>query len=288
MTAIPLSELNITFPVQSSALRLSNTTSPFTVTSPRSFTTFQQKFRLHVLLSEPAHLTALSTHNQPNHPLLSYDLLSVTPTTDQLLHAACASTDIDLISLPCSSRLGFYLKLPSLHLAAQNGIVFELLYAKGIRESGSRRHLFTTATALRRVRGGVKGGVVMASGVEKAEELRGCYDVMSVMRLMGWKEQEARAAVSSVCERVLWHGQTRRTTKAALRVVRVEGKRGRAEEAREAAEREEKEEASSEDLMVTMGPSVDSENKVEGEAADVPETDEEAVNPSPKRLKLGT
>ena len=288
MTAVPLSELNLTFPVQSSALRLSATTSPFALTTPRSFTAFQQKFRLHVILSEPAHLAALSTHNQPSHPLLQYDVISVTPTTDTLLHATCASTDIDVISLPCSARLGYYLKLPSLHLAAQNGIVFELLYAKGLRESASRRHLFTTATALRRVRGGVKGGVVMASGAERAEELRGCYDVMSVMRLMGWQEQEARAALSSVCERVLWHGQTRRTTKAALRVVRVDVKRG-LEEGQKGAGKDEKEEAVSEDVTEVAEPTVESEDRVEAETdVDWSTHASAAATPTKKRQKRDT
>ena len=290
MTVIPLSELNVTFPAQSSALRLSSTTSPFALTSPRSFTAFQQKFRLHAVLSEPSHLTALATHNNPSHPLLTYHIISVTPTTDTLLHAACGSSDIDLISLPCSQRLGFYLKLPSLHLAAQNGIMFELLYGKGVRESASRRHLFATAAAVRRVRGGVKEGVVMASGAERAEELRGCYDVMSVMRLMGWQEQEARAAMSSACERVLWHGQTRRTTKAALLVRRVEGKRGRDEDGQEAGHKEEKE---SEPLGRTVTeaeePAVESEGKTEDEVGDVETTGEQAGdNPSGKRRRTGT
>ena len=289
MTAIPLSELSITFPVQSSALRLSATASPFALTAPRSFSAFQQKFRLHAVLSEPAHLAALSTHNQPLHPLLAYDLLSVTPTTDTLLHAACASSDIDLISLPCSTRLPYYLKLPSLHLAQQNGIVFELCYAKGIRESTSRRHLFTTAAALRRVRGGTKGGVAVSSGCERAEELRGVYDVMSVVRLMGWQEREARAALSAVCERVLWHGQTRRTTKAALRVVRLEAKRTREEEAQDDVQKEEREEVASEDArgaVVSAAQDVDEAHSAGAEvgAADV----DSAATPSKKRVKRVT
>ena len=289
MTAIPLSELSLTFPVQSSALRLSSTSSPFAVTSPRSFTAFQQKFRLHVVLSEQSQLAALSTHNQPVHPLLAYDILSVTPTTDTLLHAACASSDIDVISLPCSSRLSFYLKLPSLHLAAQNGIVFELLYAKGIRESASRRHLFTTATALRRVRGGVKGGVVVASGAERAEELRGCYDVTSVVRLMGWQEQEARAAISSVCERVLWHGYTRRTTKAALRVTTLTVKRPR-DEAQPDSEKDEKQTEPSDDAAEAVEAGVEAEaQQDEADTEKVEETTEGAItNPSKKRVKTST
>ena len=220
MTPVPLSELSLPFPSQSSALRLSTSTSPFPLPPPsphHTLPSFHQKFRLHLHITDPSHLTPLTHHSAA---LLTYDLVSATPTSTDLFHA-CASSDlIDLITLPCTSKLQFHLRRPSLHMARERGIALELTYAGGVREGSLRRYLFACGVAVMRMGGGGKG-VVVSSGAEREMEMRDVAGVVSVMRLMGMEGERARDALSTNAEAVLWKGETRKTAKAVLRAVRV-------------------------------------------------------------------
>ena len=242
MTPIPLSELKVAFPSQSSALRLQSSTSPFALSAaqPAAFSCFQQKFRLHLIIPDVSFLAPLSTHSA-SPSLLCFDLLSVTPQTAEAFHAACESPHIDIISLPTSSRLPFHLRLPSLHLARQRGITLELSFASGLSSPHCRRYLFATASSLLRLRGGGGEQLVLSSGAEKEAEMRDAGGVVAVARLMGMDAQAARRVVAENAERALWHGETRRTCRAVVRIIRSSGG---GDEAGTKDERDSKDEAS--------------------------------------------
>ena len=236
MTAIPVSELSVPFPTQSSALRLCTSTSPFPLSPSPTFSHFYQKFRLHLHISDASHLTPLS-HSSSSPSLLSYDLLSATPTSTDLFHA-CASSDLlDLITLPCTAKLGFHLRRPSLHMAKERGIALELTYAGGVREGSLRRYMFACGVAVMRMGGGGKG-VVVSSGAEREGDMRDVAGVVSIMRLMGMEGERARAALSSNAEAVLWKGETRKTAKAVLRAIRITDRTQLQPQAQSEAEKE--------------------------------------------------
>ena len=239
MTSIPLSELTVTFPAQTSALRLSSSSSPFTLAPPGVFAAFQQKFRLHLHITDPSHLLPLSSHSPS---LLSYDLISASPTTTDLFHACASSDYVDLISLPTHSKLPFHIRRPSLHMAEERGIALELSYAPGVRDSNLRRYLFACGVAVLRMGGGGRR-LVMSSGAEREGEMRDVAGVVSVLKLMGMEGERARAALSVNAEKALWKGETRRTSRAALRVIRTQ-----------AAPEEEEKEATAKDSTAEQNP----------------------------------
>jgi len=63
----------------------------------------------------------------------SYDILAVQPTNEKTFQAACGTFEVDIISLDLSARLPFNLKLPTVGLAVDRGIYFELCYGAAIR-----------------------------------------------------------------------------------------------------------------------------------------------------------
>lgn len=62
-----------------------------------------------------------------------FDILAVRPTNEKMLQMACATLEVDIISLDLSSRLDFYLKHTTLGQAVTRGIFFEVTYSAAIK-----------------------------------------------------------------------------------------------------------------------------------------------------------
>jgi len=219
MTPIDLTELSTPPLRQSSTLRLTASLStPFNPTSnalnPRLRSAFQQKFRLNLELSDVSALPAAT------NSLTSWDIVAARASNESMFHSLCSFDCIDLIIIDSASKLGFHLKRPSINLALQNGLHFELFYSSAIKDSNSRRYLFAAAQSLTRVC--PARAIIFSSGCESisGSEIRSPYDGINILRLMGLNDREARDAISANPERALWHGETRRTMKAALRAVK--------------------------------------------------------------------
>lgn len=136
--------------------------------------------------------------------LLSYDLLSVRPTTEATFSVACLSLaelkpfSIDIISLDlsASSRLPFFLKRSTVGAALANGAVFEVCYGDALAQPESntggaeslarmeeeterkRRNVISGARELMRVTNG--RGIILSSGASQLLGIRGPYDVVNL------------------------------------------------------------------------------------------------------------
>jgi RNase P/RNase MRP subunit p30 len=155
---------------------------------------FSLYIRLTLIIEDASQNCGLSFSSTPSF-LAEYDLIAVQPTTEKLLQVACASLDIDIISLDMSNRLPFYFKHTTIGQAIDRGILFEICYAPGIRDTSSgRRYLISNAMDLVRVTEGKN--ILLSSGAIQAMELRGPYDVINLASLFGLSEAQAKKAMT--------------------------------------------------------------------------------------------
>ncbi|XP_048362648.1 ribonuclease P protein subunit p30 [Sphaerodactylus townsendi] len=167
--------------------------------------------RLTLVVSDPSHcniLRATSTN------IKFYDIFAVFPKNGKLFHVACTTLDVDLVCINVTEKLPFYIKRPSVNVAIDRGIYFELVYVPAIKDSTMRRYTISNALSLMQMCRGKN--IVLSSAAEKPLLLRGPYDVANLGWLFGLSESNAKAAVSTNGRAVLLHGETR---KAACGVV---------------------------------------------------------------------
>ena len=55
-----------------------------------------------------------------------YDIIAVVPDNEHLFHQSCTDLNIDIISLDCTSSLGFVPMYKLLSCASRRGICFEV------------------------------------------------------------------------------------------------------------------------------------------------------------------
>ncbi|KAJ3090774.1 hypothetical protein HK102_002733 [Quaeritorhiza haematococci] len=136
---------------------------------------FTELSRLTVVVEEMSHNYGLTTNNAI---VASYDLVAVQPTTEKMFQAACATFEIDIITLDLSMRLPFHLKHTTINQAIQRGIYFEISYGAALRDTNARRNLIgNVASLIRATRG---RNMIITSDAKKAMEVRGPHDVMNL------------------------------------------------------------------------------------------------------------
>ncbi|KAI8920974.1 ribonuclease P/MRP protein subunit RPP1 [Powellomyces hirtus] len=200
---LKLSDLGI--PTTQAAERCTSSVSALVSASPPPPAPFQQLTRLTVVVDD---IAANYQLNSNNAHLLTYDLIAVQPTSEKLFQAACSVLECDIISLDMSARLPFFLKAPTVNLALQRGLVFEISYSAAIRDPTARKNLVSNAAALVRITRGK--GVLLTSDARKAMELRGVYDVINLASIFSLPQDRAKHALDATCRAVLLHAATRK------------------------------------------------------------------------------
>ncbi|KAF7247538.1 Ribonuclease P protein subunit p30 [Varanus komodoensis] len=170
--------------------------------------------RLTLVVSDPSHCNILRTTSSN---IKFYDIFAVFPKNGKLFHVACTTLDVDLVCINVTEKLPFYIKRPSVNVAIERGIYFELLYVPAIKDSTMRRYTISNALSLLQICRGKN--IILSSGAEKPLQLRGPYDVAN-LRDRGWlfglSESSAKAAVSRNGRAVLLHGETRKTASGVV------------------------------------------------------------------------
>ncbi|KAL8187109.1 UNVERIFIED_CONTAM: Ribonuclease P protein subunit p30 [Gekko kuhli] len=118
--------------------------------------------RLTLVVSDPSHcniLRATSTN------IKFYDIFAVFPKNGKLFHVACTTLDVDLVCISVTEKLPFYIKRPSVNVAIDRGIYFELVYVPAIKDSTMRRYTISNALSLMQICRGKN--IVLSSAAEK-------------------------------------------------------------------------------------------------------------------------
>ncbi|XP_076113665.1 ribonuclease P protein subunit p30-like [Mytilus galloprovincialis] len=173
---------------------------------------FRQLSRFSTIMEDVAQLQKLNTPE-----IQAFDLVAVQPLTEKIFHVAVSSLKIDIITVDVTQKLPYPIKRPLINVALERGIYFEIQYSPAIRDSTSRKYMIANAQTLIRV---CKGkNVIISSGCLKAMDLRGPHDVANLGLLFGMSQEQAKAAISTNCQSLLLHSESRKITKSTVGVV---------------------------------------------------------------------
>ncbi|KAJ3311130.1 Ribonuclease P protein subunit p30 [Boothiomyces sp. JEL0838] len=161
-------------------------------------------FKIYTRLHIP--LTNLTfNYSIKSNPLFqSYNLISVVPYNEKQFNQACQEMEVDIITIDCTQRLPFYLKLPSINMAISRGIYFELTYAPAIKDVTVKRNIISNAMALMRVTKGKN--VIISSEASDLLQFRGAADVINLCFMLKMNGQVARDAINSNLASCVVHG----------------------------------------------------------------------------------
>lgn len=171
----------------------------------------KQYTRLTLVMDESSNAHEL---NSTNNVIQQFDIIAVRPMTERFFLAACATLEVDIISIDLQERLPFKLKFQTIGQALQRGIHFEITLAQPLRGQGGRKHWLSNALDLLRA---TKGrNIIFTSDALYPIHMRAPHDLVNLAALLGLTSAEGRAAMTQHTNSVLLHGETRKLQKAVL------------------------------------------------------------------------
>lgn len=175
----------------------------------------KQLSRLTMIFSE-----ADQIHTLQSADVQAYDLLAVQPTTEKLFHMACGTLDIDIISVNMMEQMPFRYKRPSLNMAVERGVFFEIQYGPMIRDREACKNIIANVQMLLEV--GKGKNLILSSGCENPLDIRGPYDVTALGLMLGLSEAKAKQALSTNCNSVLLHAAARKAGRSVVSITRLD------------------------------------------------------------------
>jgi ribonuclease P/MRP protein subunit RPP1 len=139
-----------------------------------------------------------------------YDLIAARPTDEKTLQQACASLDVDIISLDLTQKFEKYFKYPMLGTAIARGIKIEICYSQALLSSDptAKRNLISNATQLIRVSRG--RGLVFSSEAKSVLGLRAPSDVINLASIWGLGSERGKDALTKEPRSVVEHARLKR------------------------------------------------------------------------------
>lgn len=173
--------------------------------------------RITLVIADPAKCQNILKLNN----MACFDIISVQPTTEKALQLTTTNLDIDIVSLPMSTRLPFFLKHKTVGKALTRGIKFEICYsgliggpagyetssALGTTGHISRKTFFSNCLQL--IRASRCQGIVFSSGANEPLHVRNHTDILAVMRELGLKTSNSKEGFVKNPEAVLVSGRLR-------------------------------------------------------------------------------
>ena len=156
--------------------------------------------RLHAIIENVSDVAAFT--NNDGKLLDFYDLISIAPCSEAILHALCSSAHVDIITLDYT-RGGLPFKLRPTHVqaAAERNIAMEIHYAHSIHHLTHRKAMIQTIRAIESASKGKTLRLIVSSGGE-ANSLRSPRDVANVLETLGCLH--ATQARESQCKAASW------------------------------------------------------------------------------------
>uniref|UniRef100_A0A670HPE5 Ribonuclease P/MRP subunit p30 n=1 Tax=Podarcis muralis TaxID=64176 RepID=A0A670HPE5_PODMU len=159
--------------------------------------------RLTLVVSDPSHCNILRSTSTN---IKFYDIFAVFPKSGKLFHVACTTLDVDIVCINVTEKLPFYIKRPSVNVAIDRGIYFELIYVPAIKDSTMRRYTVSNALSLMQIcRGKVRLKMSRFAPLLFRQNFPPPFQLM-LGWLFGLSESNAKAAVSTNGRAVLLHG----------------------------------------------------------------------------------
>lgn len=139
-----------------------------------------------------------------------YDLIAARPTDEKTLQQACASLDVDIISLDLTQKFEKHFKYPMLGTAIARGVKIEVCYGQAILSSdpAAKRNLISNATQLIRVSRG--RGLIFSSEARNALGIRAPSDVMNLACIWGLGSERAKDALTKEARSIVEYARLKR------------------------------------------------------------------------------
>jgi len=174
--------------------------------------------RLTVVLNEVSQIGPLNSNQIITD---NFDIVAVQPTDEKTFNAACATANVDIISLDVSTRLSFGLRPAIVHQATSRGIYFEVAYSLSLRDPSTLRYFVSTAVSITRSTRGKH--FIISSGALSDMELRSPKDIANLCSLFGLAFSNGKETVQKAPQQVILHGELRTTPLGILKVVESSG-----------------------------------------------------------------
>ncbi|KAF2281235.1 ribonuclease P complex subunit Pop2 [Westerdykella ornata] len=152
-----------------------------------------------------------------NNKLLSqlrehYDILAARPTNERTLQQACATLDVDLVSLDLTQRPETHFKFSMLSSALARGVKIELCYSQAITSSdpSAKRTLISNVVQLIRVTRG--RGLVFSSEAQSVLGVRAPSDVINLASVWGLGHERGKDGVTKEPRSVVEYARLKRTS----------------------------------------------------------------------------
>lgn len=166
-----------------------------------------------------------------------YDVIAARPTNERTLQQACASLDVDLISLDLTQRPEKHFKFSMLSSALSRGVKIELCYSQAITSSdpSAKRTLISNVVQLIRVTRG--RGLVFSSEAQSVLGVRAPNDVINLASVWGLGHERGKDGVTKEPRSVVEYAQLKNTSYRGVVNVVYGGERPVAETGNEKTER---------------------------------------------------
>lgn len=174
----------------------------------------KQLSRITITVDDTTHAQVITSGNEI---LRNFDIVAVCPGTSQVLSFLCKNADVDIITLDFTHKLNFQLNKKLLDIAVKRGVYFEILYSPLLTSPATRRQILSNCRILIKYLHGKH--IILSSGAETMEQLRGPMDVVNMGELLGLTREQARKAISESCLSVLRHALSRRLQFLPLEIL---------------------------------------------------------------------
>lgn len=141
-----------------------------------------------------------------------YDIVAARPTNERTLQHACASLDIDIISLDLTQKPEKHFKFSMLGTAIARGVKIELCYSQAISTDNpnAKKTAISNATQLIRVTRG--RGLVFSSEARNVLGLRAPSDVINLASVWGLGHERGKDGLSKEARSVVEFARLKRTS----------------------------------------------------------------------------
>lgn len=150
--------------------------------------------------------------------LHTYDIVSATTDNEKILELLIHKSDVDIISLDFCEYLKFFFNKKLLRQAVEKQVMFEICYGKAIgNQSAYRKYFMSKVSELVE---NIKGkNLIISSGTNEELLHRNPHDAMSLGKLIGISQNDARAALSSNWENCIKRGKLRKCFKGVADIA---------------------------------------------------------------------
>nr|CAI5864662.1 unnamed protein product [Callosobruchus analis] len=149
-----------------------------------------------------------------------FHIVAAAPTTPQALAHTCSTLEADIFTFDPENKFTLRLNRKMYYQLVDRGYHFELQYAPAILHSTKRKNLIHAAHLFHMF--GKSRNIIISSGADRLDLLRGPYDIINLGLIFGLSELQCKTAITHCTRKTVINSVGRRHGKAVMFVENVE------------------------------------------------------------------